>query len=96
MCQGVKNSVAHFCSCEVGEVSNIANVKDNSDSKQVRAGSRTYFIDVETSKEGQRYLKITESRFKGEDKERERATIIVFPEKAAELVDAIAAMVKRL
>lgn len=77
-------------------VSNITNTNENTGSKQVRAGSRTYFIDVETSKEGQRYLKITESRFKGDDKERERATIIVFPDKAAELAGAIAAMVKRL
>lgn len=78
------------------EVSNVTNTNENADSKQVRAGSRTYFIDVETSKEGQRYLKITESRFKGEGNDRERATIIVFPDKATKLADAIAAMVTRL
>lgn len=66
------------------------------ESKQVRSGSRTYFIDIETPSEGKRYLKITESRFKGSDQERQRSSIIVFPEDAKELSDAISEMVKKL
>lgn len=66
------------------------------ESKQVRSGNRTYFIDIETTSEGKRYLKITESRFKGSDQERQRSSILVFPEDAKELSDAISEMVKKL
>lgn len=71
---------------------------DNRDreSKQIKAGSRTYFIDVEKTKEGKRYLRITESRFKGEGSERERNSIAIFPEEAKEFADAIAEMVAKL
>ena len=43
---------------------------DQTESKTVKAGSRTYFFDLRETKEGQPYLTITESRFKGEGKDR--------------------------
>jgi hypothetical protein len=44
-------------------------------SQKVAAGSRTYFIDVKESKEGTRYLVISESRRSGEGHEHERVMI---------------------
>jgi hypothetical protein len=63
---------------------------------QVRAGARTYFLDVEQTKDGKPYLKITESRFKGEGKARERSTLIVFPEEAQQFAAALVAAVSDL
>lgn len=65
------------------------------DHRQVRAGSRTYFVDVEVTAEGQRYLKITESRFKGEGAARERNTIIVFPEYVQAFLEAVTAQAEK-
>ncbi|MHB8626378.1 MAG: DUF3276 family protein [Aggregatilineales bacterium] len=66
--------------------------KEDRESKQIRAGSRTYFIDIEKTKEGKRYLRITESRFKGEGSDRERNSIVVFPEEAKEFVRVVSEM----
>ena len=65
-------------------------------SRQIRAGSRTYFVDLEQTKEGTRYLRITESRFKGEDKERERNSLMVFPEEAEAFAQAIQELAAQL
>jgi hypothetical protein len=45
-------------------------------SEQVPAGRRTYFFDVKESKDGARYLVITESKKAGEA--RERNSVMVF------------------
>ncbi len=74
----------------------MKNNQSNRESKQVRAGSRTYFIDIEEAKNGKRFLKITESRFKGEGSERERASIIVFPEEANAFAEAVSEMAEKL
>lgn len=66
------------------------------DSTTVRAGSRTYFFDVKQTAEGKNYLLVTESRFKGEEQERERQTIVVFPEEAEAFARAIEKMVSKL
>jgi hypothetical protein len=71
-------------------------MKEDRESRQVRAGSRTYFIDVEQLEDGKRYLKITESRFKGEGKKHERRSIVIFPEEATEFANAISEMVAKL
>ena len=47
-------------------------------SEKVTAGSRTYFFDVKQSKDGTRYLVISESRPKGSDHEHHR--VMVFEE----------------
>src|SRR5579863_7425754 len=65
------------------------NKNEDRESKQIRAGSRTYFIDVEKTAEGKPYLRITESRFKGEGGKRERNSIAIFPEGAEEFAAAI-------
>jgi hypothetical protein len=71
-------------------------VNEVSESEQLKAGSKTYFFDVAKTKEGKQYLKITESRFKGEGKERERSTVIVFPEQAIEFAEKVSTAAKQI
>ena len=66
------------------------------DSKSVKAGSKTYFFDLKETKEGQPYLTITESRFKGEGQERERASIVVFADHARDFLVAAEEMIHKL
>ena len=70
-------------------------MRDDRQSKQIRASGRTYFLDVEKTKEGKPYLRITESRKSDEDKF-ERNSINVFPEDAGEFVEALSEMVSRI
>ncbi len=65
-------------------------------SQTVKAGAKTYFFDLKQTKDDQLYLVITESRFKGEDQERERASIAVFPGHAREFLAATEEMIKHL
>ena len=55
----------------------------------VKAGSTTYFFDVKATKDGKPFLVITESRFKGEGSERQRSSIVVFPEQIKEFTSAL-------
>ena len=66
------------------------------DSKTVKAGSKTYFFDLRETKEGQLFLTITESRFKGEGQDRERSSIVVFPDHAQDFLEATQEMVEKL
>ena len=76
----------------------VDSMSNNRISKQVKAGSRTYFFDIEMAKTdtNRKYLKITESRFVGEGQERERTMIVVFPEHASEFVEAMSEMAAKL
>jgi hypothetical protein len=65
-------------------------------SKTIKAGAKTHFFDLKETKEGKPYLVITESRFKGEDEVRERASIVVFPEHAEDFAQALDEMVQFL
>ena len=69
---------------------------DASESKTVRAGSRTYFLDLKQTSEEKSYLIITESRFKGKGKDRERQSIMVFPEDAQAFLEAVKEMAGKL
>jgi hypothetical protein len=69
---------------------------DQNDSKTVKGGSKTYFFDLKETKEGQPYLTITQSRFMGEGKERERASIVVFPDHAQDFLEAAQEMISKL
>ena len=62
----------------------------------IRAGSRTYFIDLKETKENKPFLVLTESRYKGEGKEHERTSIAIFPEYAQTLLEAFEKMVAEL
>ena len=69
---------------------------EHTDSQTVKAGSRTYFFDLKETQEGKPYLVITESRFKGEGQERERSSIMLFPDHAQDFLEAVQAMVRQL
>ena len=45
-------------------------IKPSIKSSMLRAGKKTYFFDVKLSQNNKKYLKITESSFEGEGKER--------------------------
>jgi hypothetical protein len=68
----------------------------DSDSITIKAGARTYFFDLKETKQEKPFLVITESRFKGEEEERERSSITVFPENAAEFAEAVSAMASKI
>lgn len=55
----------------------------------IKGSSRTYFFDIEKTKEGKAYLKITESRLSGPEKEPVRNTIFVFPENIKDFVETL-------
>jgi hypothetical protein len=74
----------------------VSDMADGDDSKTVKAGSKTYFFDLKKTREQKTYLVITESRLKGEGSDRERASIVVFPENAEEFSQAVAEMVGKL
>lgn len=49
-------------------------------SSRFRVGARTFFFDVNTASNDKNYLRITESRFTGEGKDRIRNSVVLFPE----------------
>jgi hypothetical protein len=73
----------------------VSNMNDARQSMQIKGSGRTYFLDIESTRGGKHYLKITESRKGGEDKW-ERNSINVFPEDADEFAQAVAEMVSKL
>ncbi len=59
-------------------------------SRQIKAGGRTYFLDLERSQaDGRSYLRITESRVGGKGRARKRVSLLVFPEAVAHLIQAL-------
>ena len=71
-------------------------MNDTPESKTIRAGSKTYFLDVKRTDANKAYLVITESRFKGEGEERERSSIALFPEHIEEFIEALQELAKEL
>ena len=69
---------------------------DANQSRTIRAGSNTYFFDLKETDEGKTFLVITQSRFKGEEKGHERASLVVFPESSQEFLEAAQEMLSRL
>jgi len=67
-----------------------------STSNTVKAGAKTYFFDLKKTKDKRPYLTITESNFKGEGEDRERKTLVIFPESAQKFAEAISQMVSKL
>ena len=73
----------------------MKNMNVDKPSMQIKGAGRTYFLDVEKTKEGKPFLVITESR-KGKGGKWERNRINVFPEDAGEFARAVSAMISRL
>jgi hypothetical protein len=57
-------------------------LQTNESSKMLKGSGRTYFFDIQRTKDGKAYLKISESRLKGDEKLRN--SIFVFPEDVKE------------
>ena len=49
-------------------------------SQTFRIGSRTFFFDVNVASNNKKYLRVTESRFMGDGKDRVRNSVVLFPE----------------
>lgn len=58
--------------------------------RMVKAGQRTYFVNVKESKKGSKYLTITESKLVEKDKF-EKFRIMVFQNKMGEFMEAVQA-----
>lgn len=66
-------------------------------SRMVRAGNRTYFLDiVRGSRGGQGYLRLTESRVTGKSQPRQRVSIILDPESAQQILKAMGELISHL
>lgn len=70
-------------------------MSDDKQSRQIKGSGRTYFLDIQKTRGGKPYLRITESR-KGEGDKFERNSINVFPEDADEFAQAVSEMVSGL
>jgi hypothetical protein len=70
-------------------------MREDRPSRQIKGSGRTYFLDVQKTKGGKPYLRITESR-KGEGDRFERNSINVFPEDAEEFAMAVSEMAAKL
>ena len=70
-------------------------MNDETQSRQIKGAGRTYFLDLQKTKEDKPYLRITESR-KGDGEKFERNSINVFPEDAGEFAEAVSAMAEKL
>ena len=68
---------------------------DDRESAQIKGSGRTYFLDLEKTREGKPYLRITESR-RGEGDRFERNSINVFPEDADAFAKAVSQMTSKL
>lgn len=62
-------------------------------SKSIKSGSTTYFFDVPIAKNGEKYLKITSSRYMGPDKESQRNQIFVFAKTIPEFKKVLAEVI---
>ena len=69
---------------------------DSNNSQSVKAGSITYFFDIKETKQRKPYLVITMSRFMGENEERERVSMPLFPEHVREFTKVFLEMVQDL
>jgi hypothetical protein len=69
---------------------------DQANNQTVKAGAITYFFDIKETKQGKPFLVITMSRFKGEEEERERSSMVVFPEQSQEFLRAAQEMIEDL
>ena len=89
--------------CKIGEYKHplavrkgVNDMLEQNDSRTVRAGSITYFLDVKQTKEGKPFLVITESRYKGEGENHERKSIVVFQDNMQEFAQALSEITANL
>ena len=63
--------------------------KSKINSSTLKAGKRTFFFDVNVASNDTKYLRITESRFVEEGKDRIRNSVVLFPEDVAGFQDIL-------
>ncbi|MBI2051607.1 DUF3276 family protein [Candidatus Roizmanbacteria bacterium] len=56
----------------------MAEQSEETTTKLLKCGKRTYFFDIKEATNGSKYLKITESRFVKEGEARRRNSLILF------------------
>jgi hypothetical protein len=71
-------------------------VDKDENSKILKAGAKTYFFDIKETKDKKPFLLITESRYKGEDEERERSSIVIFEQDVDAFAEAVADIATKL
>ena len=71
-------------------------VDKDENSKILKAGAKTYFFDIKETKDQKPFLLITESRYKGENEERERSSIVIFEQNAGAFAKAVTEMTSKL
>ncbi len=74
----------------------VKNMEINNEHEILKTSSRTYFFDIETTKDGKPYLKIAESRINKETQEQTRNTIIIFEEDLFQFTGTFNTMSKRI
>lgn len=70
--------------------------KSSVKSTNFRIGKRTFFFDVNVASNNSKYLRVTESRFVEEGKDRVRNSVVLFPEDVADFEKNLKAMVSYL
>ena len=70
----------------------VSDMNIERESETVKAQGRTYFFDLESTKEGKPYLRITESYINKQDNEPKRNTILVFQDDIQEFTQAMTKM----
>ena len=74
----------------------VKNMETSNEHEMLKASSRTYFFDIETTTNGKPYLKISESRINKETQEQVRNTIIIFEEDLVQFTGTFNTMSKRI
>ena len=67
--------------------------KSNLKSSTFRIGKRTFFFDVNVASNDSKYLRVTESRFLEEGKDRIRNSVVLFPEDVVDFQKNLGKMV---
>jgi len=62
-------------------------------SSNFRIGKRTFFFDVNIASNDSKYLRVTESRFIEEGKDRIRNSVVLFPEDVKDFQKSLKAMI---
>jgi hypothetical protein len=62
----------------------------------LRAGKRTYFFDIRVASNNRKYLKITESVFEGEGKERRYNSFLLWPDNIVDFQQRLSEAVHEL
>jgi hypothetical protein len=70
----------------------VSDMNTERESETVKAQGRTYFLDVESTKEGKPYLRITESHINKQNNESVRNTILIFQEDIHDFTQAFTKM----